>query len=72
MTNEEIRKEIKLIHDGFAYVDVKPVNVSTAFMPKLLDKMRNVCLMVQQLERSTGLKYDWDKQELIEPQQITF
>lgn len=72
MTNEEIKSELTMIQKGFTYVDSKSEPEVTAFMPRLLDKMRTVCLMVQQLERSTGLKYDWDKQELIEPQQITF
>lgn len=72
MTSQEIKEEVKLIYKGFDYVDKSSEAEIEKFMPRLQDKMRNVCLMAQQLERETGGKFNWDTLELSEPEQISF
>lgn len=72
MTSEEIKAEVELILKGFIYVDKVSEAEAEAFMPKLRDKLCNVCLMAQQIERETGGKFDWDTLMLKEPEQLSF
>lgn len=41
-------------------------------MPRLQEKMINVCLMAQQLERELGGKFNWNTLQLEPNQQIKF
>ena len=72
MTTEEIKTEVDLIYKGFAYVNKANESELEKFMPRLQEKMINVCLMAQQLERELGGKFNWDTLQLEPNQQIKF
>lgn len=70
-----IKEEIRLCGEGLKYLDNLPIKyagndeyiekATTEFLPKLSEKMKNLCQLVSDLEKETGRKFNWNNPDLI-------
>lgn len=70
-----IKEEIRLCGEGLKYLDNLPIKyagnddyiekATNEFLPRLSEKMKNLCLLVADLEKETGRKFDWGNPDFI-------